>query len=69
VKGESAAQLIARSTEDELARLLDENADEPHAHLIARMLKEQPLETTHACRTASALGPSLGGYLEQRKPR
>jgi len=48
LKGESAAQLIARSTEDGLARLLEENADEPHAHLIARMLKEQPLETTHA---------------------
>jgi hypothetical protein len=48
LKGESASQLIARSTQDELARLLDENADEPHAHLIARMLKEQPLATTHA---------------------
>ena len=47
-KGESAAQLITRSTQEELARLLDENADEPHAHLIARILKEQPLETTHA---------------------
>ena len=46
--GETAAQLIARSTEDELARLLDENADEPHAAAIARLLKAQPLETTHA---------------------
>lgn len=46
--GETAAQLIERSTEDELARLLDDNADEPHAQLIARLLKEQPLETTHA---------------------
>ena len=47
-KGESAAQLIARSTEDDLACLLDENADEPHAHVIARLLKAQSIETTHA---------------------
>ena len=47
-KGEPASQLIARVTEDDLARLLDENADEPHAELIARMLKQQPIETTHA---------------------
>lgn len=46
--GESAAALIARSTADDLARLLDENADEPHAHVIARLLKAQPIETTHA---------------------
>ena len=46
--GESAADLIARATENDLARLLDENADEPHAHVIARLLKAQPLATTHA---------------------
>ncbi len=47
-RGESAAQLIARASEDELARLLEQNADEPHAYLIARLLKQQPLHTTHA---------------------
>jgi 16S rRNA (cytosine1402-N4)-methyltransferase len=47
-RGESAAQLIARSSEEDLAGLLDENADEPHAHLIAGILKQQPLVTTHA---------------------
>ena len=47
-KGESAAQLIARSTETHLAALLVENADEPHAALIAGLLKEQSPETTHA---------------------
>lgn len=47
-RGESAAQLIARSSEAELVRLLEENADEPHAPLIARLLKLQPLDTTHA---------------------
>jgi 16S rRNA (cytosine1402-N4)-methyltransferase len=48
LRGESAAQLIARTGEDALARLLEENADEPHALLIARLLKQQPLDTTHA---------------------
>jgi len=48
LRGESAAQLIARSSEEELARLLDENADEPHAHLVARLLKQQLFDTTHA---------------------
>src|SRR5580765_3976122 len=42
LRGESAAQLIARSSEEDLARLLEENADEPHARLIARLLKQQP---------------------------
>jgi 16S rRNA (cytosine1402-N4)-methyltransferase len=48
LRGESAAQLIARSSEEDLARLLEENADEPHAQLVARLLKQQPLDTTHA---------------------
>lgn len=48
LKGESAAQLIAGSSEEHLARVLHENADEPHAHLIAGLLKQQRLETTHA---------------------
>jgi 16S rRNA (cytosine1402-N4)-methyltransferase len=46
--GETAAQLIARLTEDDLARLLEEHADEPHAAIVARLLKAQPLDTTHA---------------------
>ncbi len=41
--GESAAGLIARSSEEELAQCLEENADEPHARIIARLLKEQPV--------------------------
>jgi 16S rRNA (cytosine1402-N4)-methyltransferase len=47
-RGETAAQLVARVSEEDLAALLEENADEPHAHLIARLLKQQPLDTTHA---------------------
>jgi 16S rRNA (cytosine1402-N4)-methyltransferase len=45
-RGEPASRLITRLGEDELARLLDENADEPHAGLIAGLLKQQPLSTT-----------------------
>src|SRR5260221_2344359 len=48
LRGETAAQLVPRSSEEELERLLEENADEPHAQLIARLLKQQPLDTTHA---------------------
>jgi 16S rRNA (cytosine1402-N4)-methyltransferase len=59
LRGESAAQLIARSSEAELARLLEENADEPHAHLVARLLKQQPLETTHAAARLLRAGLSL----------
>jgi 16S rRNA (cytosine1402-N4)-methyltransferase len=47
-RGESAAQRIARSSEVELERLLQDNADEPHAALIARLLKQHSLDTTHA---------------------
>ncbi len=47
-RGESAAQLLARVSEERLARLLQENADEPHADLIARLLKQQPMTTTRA---------------------
>ena len=47
-RGESASQLLARVSEETLAGLLQENADEPHAHLIAHLLKQQPIATTHA---------------------
>ena len=47
-RGESGAQLLARIDEENLAALLEENADEPHADLIAGILKSQPIETTHA---------------------
>jgi 16S rRNA (cytosine1402-N4)-methyltransferase len=47
-RGESAAHLVARSSDSELTQLLEVNADEPHARLIAHLLKSQPLETTEA---------------------
>ena len=46
-KGQTAAQLIERSSQEDLARMLEENADEPHARLIAGLLKQQPVDTTH----------------------
>ncbi|MCC7240584.1 MAG: 16S rRNA (cytosine(1402)-N(4))-methyltransferase RsmH [Acidobacteria bacterium] len=48
--GEPASELLARLSEAQLAAVLTENADEAHAALIARLLKEQrpPVRTTHA---------------------
>ena len=46
-RGETAAELLARVEETELARILTEHADEPHAAFIARILKSQPVATTH----------------------
>jgi len=46
-RGESAARLLARSNEQALVRMFEENADEPHAVAIARLLKQQPCQTTH----------------------
>jgi len=46
--GETASRLVARLSEEKLATLLAENADEPHARLIAALLKQTPVTTTHA---------------------
>jgi 16S rRNA (cytosine1402-N4)-methyltransferase len=56
LRGESAAQLVARSSEAALAALLAENADEPHAEVIARLLKTQVIETTDALERIVRLG-------------
>lgn len=47
-RGETAAELLSRVSEDALTRLLEENADEPHARFIAGLLKAQPMTTTQA---------------------
>ena len=47
-RGEPASRLLARLDEGALVRLLEENADEPHAAMIAPLLKAQAIETTHA---------------------
>lgn len=45
--GEPASALLRHADAEEITALLQENADEPHAALIARLLKQQPIETTH----------------------
>jgi 16S rRNA (cytosine1402-N4)-methyltransferase len=55
-RGEPASRLIARLSAGKLARLLEENADEPHAEFIAGLLKQQPVETTHALESLVRLG-------------
>ncbi|MDP1571508.1 MAG: 16S rRNA (cytosine(1402)-N(4))-methyltransferase RsmH [Vicinamibacterales bacterium] len=47
-RGEPASQLLSRVSREALAALLVAHADEPHADLIAGLLKAQPIETTHA---------------------
>jgi 16S rRNA (cytosine1402-N4)-methyltransferase len=56
LRGQSAAQLIARASETDLARMLDEHADEPHAALIAALLTQQAPETTHALERTVRVG-------------
>jgi len=46
-RGERAQQVIARLSEAQLVRVLDENADEPYATVIASRLKQQRCQTTH----------------------
>ena len=55
-RGEPASALLARVSETQLAQLLDGNADEPHAALIAGVLKQQPLMTTQAAERAVRVG-------------
>lgn len=60
-RGEAASQLLARLSNGALASLLVENADEPHAQLIADLLTQQPVTTTHALerRVRTGLGAAL----------
>ena len=55
-QGEPAWQLLDRLGEDELARLLTDNADEPHAGLIATLIKHAPIKTTHALERTVRIG-------------
>lgn len=58
-RGEPASQLLARMDEESLALMLQMNADEPHAQLIAGLLKRQPIETTHAIERLIRVGLNL----------
>jgi 16S rRNA (cytosine1402-N4)-methyltransferase len=55
-RGETAWQLLARLSEEKLAALLTENADEPHAALVASLLKRKPIKTTHAVERVVRMG-------------
>ncbi len=59
-RGESAAGLLARVSEDELSRLLSENADEPHADLIARLLKATSPQDHASRRSRRPRGTDVG---------
>jgi 16S rRNA (cytosine1402-N4)-methyltransferase len=61
-RGRPASTLIADTEAADLAHILDENADEPHADRIAALLKAQPLLTTQAAERAVRLG------LERARP-
>jgi len=54
--GEPASALIARVSEADLAGMLDDHADEPHATIVARLLKQPGLTTTHATERAVRTG-------------
>jgi 16S rRNA (cytosine1402-N4)-methyltransferase len=56
--GEPASHLLGRLSEERLAALLVANADEPHATLIADLLKRKPLTTTHAVERTVRMGLS-----------
>jgi len=45
-RGETASRFLAHQSEDKLARLLEENADEPDARLLARALTAEAVPTT-----------------------
>lgn len=53
---EPAWQLLDRVSEEALASLLSDNADEPHAMLIASLIKQTPLKTTHALERTVRIG-------------
>jgi 16S rRNA (cytosine1402-N4)-methyltransferase len=55
-RGEPASALLARVHEDDLAALLVEHADEPHAAVIAHLLKQAPVETSHAAERVIRMG-------------
>jgi 16S rRNA (cytosine1402-N4)-methyltransferase len=62
-RGEPASRLLAHVTEEKLERLLQENADEPHARAIARALKRRHPATTEDLRQR------VGAAVEEAEPR
>jgi 16S rRNA (cytosine1402-N4)-methyltransferase len=52
----TAGDLIASLDVDGLAAILERNADEPHAAVIARLLKREPAVTSHSLERTIRLG-------------
>lgn len=55
-QGEPASQLIDRLSEEQLAAMLIDHADEPHAALVANLIKPTPIAATHALERIVRLG-------------
>lgn len=55
-RGEPASHLLVRLSEASLTEVLREHADEPHAELIAGILKRELPDTTHALTRLVRLG-------------
>ena len=63
-RGEPASQFLSHVTEEKLIRLLEENADEPHARVIAGALPKQPVNTTdELCRVLRATFAATRAYV------
>jgi 16S rRNA (cytosine1402-N4)-methyltransferase len=62
-RGAPASQMLMHLSEDKLARLLEENADEPDARIIARALKAQVINTTED------LGRCVRAGIAAQRPR
>ena len=60
-RGEPASRLLAHLSVEKVARLLEENADEPHAELIAALLKQPrwPRPRTSAERISQGVTKAL----------
>lgn len=60
-RGRSAAQWLAQATEEELARALADDSDEPHALRIARHLKARRTELSTTTELAECVREALAG--------
>jgi 16S rRNA (cytosine1402-N4)-methyltransferase len=54
--GETASQLLARASEAELAAILVNNADEPHADAIAKLIASSRIATTNLLERTVRMG-------------
>jgi 16S rRNA (cytosine1402-N4)-methyltransferase len=64
-KGYSAAQLLAKSSAEQLRLILEENADEPHAHRLAQKLAGKSFAKTTDL--SAAIQSLLGTLPEEEK--